>query len=252
MRGLAICVLASGCDFLFQLQEIAPPPPPDVAVVTDTDGDGKGDALDNCPAIANENQFDMDKDEIGDTCDPHPTGPHDVVVSQTLLLLPTDDWLPIGAWTIEAGRWTTNEVDVPTDIRFASSIELDRPSVQIGFTVVERSKTQNNQNVEIDVDAPLLGSSYDGDCDFRYEPATGMSKIVIHASSTTNGSPVPAHMVDVRYVGTYTRDTTARCSRDAIAYQVADQVTKFTTTPTIGARYVRVAIDHITLYQVAP
>lgn len=36
----------------------------------DTDNDGVADASDNCPAIANPQQFDQDNDGIGDACDP--------------------------------------------------------------------------------------------------------------------------------------------------------------------------------------
>jgi len=37
--------------------------------VTDSDADGVDDPLDNCPAIANPDQADMDQDQIGNVCD---------------------------------------------------------------------------------------------------------------------------------------------------------------------------------------
>jgi hypothetical protein len=35
----------------------------------DTDNDGIDDGLDNCPAVANNNQLDVDNDGVGDVCD---------------------------------------------------------------------------------------------------------------------------------------------------------------------------------------
>lgn len=45
-----------------------PPPPPDL------DSDGIPDANDNCPAVANVDQGDLDGDLLGDACDPTPEG----------------------------------------------------------------------------------------------------------------------------------------------------------------------------------
>ncbi len=38
----------------------------------DSDLDGVSDSIDNCPSIANSNQFDVDGDGLGDVCDPFP------------------------------------------------------------------------------------------------------------------------------------------------------------------------------------
>lgn len=43
-------------------------------LILDTDGDGVDDADDNCPATANTDQADADRDGTGDACDPTPYG----------------------------------------------------------------------------------------------------------------------------------------------------------------------------------
>jgi hypothetical protein len=46
----------------------------------DADGDGVGDVCDNCPATANADQTDSDSDGAGDACDPCPNDPDDLCV----------------------------------------------------------------------------------------------------------------------------------------------------------------------------
>ena len=52
-----------------------PPPPPPVAPPPDQDKDGVPDFRDNCPAVTNPDQGDIDGDGIGTTCDEPETPP---------------------------------------------------------------------------------------------------------------------------------------------------------------------------------
>lgn len=55
-----------GSDSHYQIQVVSSIPIPDA------DGDGLPDTADNCPAMANPDQSDLDTDGLGDVCDPYP------------------------------------------------------------------------------------------------------------------------------------------------------------------------------------
>lgn len=73
MKYAVVIALLTGCSAVFGLDEVllpgdaAPDSPPDAP--SDTDGDGRLDSEDNCPAVANADQADTDKDDAGDVCD---------------------------------------------------------------------------------------------------------------------------------------------------------------------------------------
>ena len=86
---------------------------PDVANQNqwDFDGDGLGDVCDHCPHIADPLDPDSDKDTIGDACDPRPLLEGDQVVVWTAFRDATEiaGWGPLnvgtvpGAWALTAG-----------------------------------------------------------------------------------------------------------------------------------------------------
>ena len=62
--GVVMFGFTLGSSASYQLTFTVAVPPPDA------DGDGVSDAADNCPAVANPGQADLDGDTIGDACDP--------------------------------------------------------------------------------------------------------------------------------------------------------------------------------------
>lgn len=87
MKATLALLLLVGCDAVFGNGEYVPPdpvppdavpstePPPDKVCWDRTiggneDGDGHSNGCDNCPLKTNVDQFDIDRDGVGDACDP--------------------------------------------------------------------------------------------------------------------------------------------------------------------------------------
>lgn len=78
MRLVGLALLLGGCDIVLGLD--APPTLPPLegeSKTHDEDGDGRADALDLCPHLDAQENSDIDRDGIGDGCDPRPTTPDD-------------------------------------------------------------------------------------------------------------------------------------------------------------------------------
>ena len=108
----AIMLALSGCNLMFPLEENRPAPPGDATggeqiivdarandaailgdgrvcwdpalVVHDEDMDGIKDGCDNCPAVVNILQSNLDSDDLGDACDPHPNAIDTIVYWPTV------------------------------------------------------------------------------------------------------------------------------------------------------------------------
>jgi len=250
---LGLVLVLAGCDTLLKLQQVPPIDAPDAFIDYDSDGDHVLDGDDNCPAIFNDDQVDTDGDGIGDACDPHP-GQHDVIVSSDLFHRPSTTWTSFGTWTMTDGAWTSPDATMGGTLAFLTPRMLDQAAFQIGFTIlVFDDPSGMPENLEIALDANT--GDY-GNCDFRHDQSGSTPyQIVLHSQTGTpyTSKAVPAYLIGTRYVGTYARNVpNSTCGVQGVTQSRADDVTQLTTTPSLKAIHMQVAIDSIVIYQVAP
>ena len=96
--------------------------------VMDSDGDGIGNAMDNCPAIANAAQHDEDSDSVGDVCDKCPVNannvdtdgdgvgdgcdPHPGTTGEIIRLFESFHGGVPPTWTVSGGTWTASNTEL--------------------------------------------------------------------------------------------------------------------------------------------
>ncbi len=103
------------------------------------DGDAFGNLCDNCPAEDNPQQLDTDLDELGDLCDPQPGQANQMLHFEGFDELPdASDWTGLGSWQIDSGSLVQSDnteryslqygaVDGSDKILVVSKIQFSNP-----------------------------------------------------------------------------------------------------------------------------
>ena len=114
---------------------------PDVANADqfNEDGDALGNLCDNCPAEDNQDQANADLDELGDLCDPQPGQANQMLYFEGFDQLPdASDWNGLGSWQVNSGSLVQDDngqryylryegVDGADKVRVVSKMQFSNP-----------------------------------------------------------------------------------------------------------------------------
>lgn len=158
------CALAcSGCDVLFQLEQLEPAPDARDCGVADEDGDSIPDTCDTCPGINDAAQADDDGDGVGNACDPNGS-----VANAMLRFDAFDDgataatrWLSVGAsqWTFGAGSVSHDLADLEGELQAATADAATELTIEAGFTFEAWQNQTNTPAIGVRLDAVATTAS---------------------------------------------------------------------------------------------
>lgn len=160
---LACALLCSGCDVLFQLEELDRAPDARDCGVADEDGDSVPDTCDACPGMSDAAQPDDDGDGVGNACDPNAS-----VANAMLRFDAFDDgataatrWVAIGAsqWTFAAGSASHELSDPEGELQFATADTATELTIEAGFTFMAWQNQTNAPAIGIRLDAAASTAS---------------------------------------------------------------------------------------------
>lgn len=199
-----MAVWMGGCDYIFHLEHVEAVAGTvadgslDMATVDcrdpsqlshDEDVDSIVDGCDNCPALANVGQDDMDRDGVGDACDPRA----DVVGDSIALFDPFTTALP--GWVMHGGTWLLgNDVAlqgtataIPGDLRYETMM-FTNPTIDM---VIEGGSPGGNVaavGIYARTDTPSAGGIVDGIvCQVLFQNAAVTLDVVTVSGGTGMG-----------------------------------------------------------------
>ncbi len=157
------------------------------------DGDSLGNLCDNCPAEDNEQQANADLDEVGDACDPQPGQANQLIHFEGFDQLPAGDWDGLSSWQVNSGSLVqndnsqryylryeaaggSNKIRVVSKIQFSNPLGPNGIAFRYGGVFVEANDEPDNNGCWV-----LRSLS---------QPVEGYSGVSVSNGSPTGSTPI--------------------------------------------------------------
>lgn len=166
----------------------------------DEDGDALGNLCDNCPAESNLDQANSDLDELGDLCDPQPAEANQMLYFEGFDELPNaSDWNGLNSWQVDNGSLVQND---NSDRYYLRHDAVDGSNNVLVVAKIQFSNPLGNNGIAFRYGGVFVEANADPDNNGCWllrslsQPVEGYSAVSIDNGSPTGTNPVGPDVED--------------------------------------------------------